>query len=722
MGKKRRGINLIVAGLLQIALALASQACLAPPAHAEGERPVHHRLNVSLAPEAGTARVTDTLTLHPEGTPGSVLHFELDGRLAIESVEVSQRPEWSVRTTGGSGKGSPLRVHVQKPGGEAWPGEIALNFIYAGPLGENAETVKSGETWVLSGSDGFYPRRVSPDGGEWVTFELTASAPVPWKVVSQGRRAGQHNSGGREESVWVSDEPMQGIYLIADRYEETREDHAGISLHTFLREKEPELSRRYLDAAKRYLDFYQKLLGPYPFPKFALVENTRETGYGMPSFTLLGSQVIRFPFILHTSYPHEILHNWWGNGVYVAGGNWSEGLTAYLADHLQSELRGQGAAYRFEELKKYLSYVNAGNDFPLSSFHEREDMATQAVGYGKTLMVFHMLRVEVGDAAFLAALREFYKNNRFRRAGFPEIQAAFENVTGRDLSGFFKQWVERTGAPELALHSASTAPNGVGHELRLEVRQKQEGPPYRLTVPVAVWLAGSDIPQVRTIHLSGESDIFSLSLPFEPTAVALDPYNDVFRRLDRKEVPPSLSDTYGATRPAAILPQEEEFPDVLLGYHQFARAQESPGPLLDDGPFSPLPPGGLWVFGRKNRYALNHLVPSLEEYGVTFDEKQVVVKGEPVPWKGHSFVFTLKRPGGRAGTVTWIIADSGESVSRLVRKLPHYGKYGFLVFAGPQAENRMKGAWRASETDLVKSFDASKRNLPPRPPLVDFKP
>ena len=70
MGKKRRGINLIVAGLLQIALALASQACLAPPAHAEGERPVHHRLNVSLAPEAGTARVTDTLTLHPEGTPG----------------------------------------------------------------------------------------------------------------------------------------------------------------------------------------------------------------------------------------------------------------------------------------------------------------------------------------------------------------------------------------------------------------------------------------------------------------------------------------------------------------------------------------------------------------------------------------------------------------------------------------------------------------------------
>ena len=38
----------------------------------------------------------------------------------------------------------------------------------------------------------------------------------------------------------------------------------------------------------------------------------------MPSFTLLGSQVIRFPFILTSSYPHEILHNWWGNAVFVA--------------------------------------------------------------------------------------------------------------------------------------------------------------------------------------------------------------------------------------------------------------------------------------------------------------------------------------------------------------------------------------------------------------------
>ena len=157
--------------------------------------------------------------------------------------------------------------------------------------------------------------------------------------------------------------------------------------------------------------------GPYPYSKFALVENFWETGYGMPSFTLLGEQVIRFPFILHSSYPHELLHNWWGNGVFVdfAGGNWCEGLTAYLADHLIAEQRGQGADHRRAILQRVTDYVTPENDFPLTRFVSRHNAVTEAVGYGKTAMAFNMLREKVGDAQFIKALQEFYRDNRFRR-------------------------------------------------------------------------------------------------------------------------------------------------------------------------------------------------------------------------------------------------------------------------------------------------------------------
>ena len=146
----------------------------------------------------------------------------------------------------------------------------------------------------------------------------------------------------------------------------------------------------------------------------------------MPSYTLLGPQVIRFPFILTSSYPHEILHNWWGNSVFVdyATGNWCEGLTAYMADHLIQEQRGQGEEYRRDTLQKYRSYVKDGRDFPLTEFRSRHSAATEAVGYGKTLMLFHMLRQRLGDDGFRQWAARFYRENRGKQASFSDIRKA----------------------------------------------------------------------------------------------------------------------------------------------------------------------------------------------------------------------------------------------------------------------------------------------------------
>ena len=205
----------------------------------------------------------------------------------------------------------------------------------------------------------------------------------------------------------------------------------------FLRAPDDALARQYLEATTGYLALYSSLIGPYPYGKWAAVENFWETGYGMPSFTLLGPKVIRFPFILHSSYPHEILHSWWGNGVFAdaASGNWSEGLTAYLADHLVKEQRGEGAEYRQTTLQKYADYVLAGRDLPLTDFRSRHGSVTEAVGYGKSLMLFHMLRLELGDETFVAGLREFWGRMRFATASFADVRRAFEQASGKDSAG-----------------------------------------------------------------------------------------------------------------------------------------------------------------------------------------------------------------------------------------------------------------------------------------------
>ena len=108
---------------------------------------------------------------------------------------------------------------------------------------------------------------------------------------------------------------------------------------------------------------YRELVGAYPYSKFAVVENFWESGLGMPSFTLLGPRVIRLPFVWKSSLPHEIAHNWWGNGVFVdmRRGNWSEGLTAYLADHLIKEQRGQRPEHQVEKTESAGSILRIGH-------------------------------------------------------------------------------------------------------------------------------------------------------------------------------------------------------------------------------------------------------------------------------------------------------------------------------------------------------------------------
>ena len=291
--------------------------------------------------------------------------------------------------------------------------------------------------------------------------------------------------------------------------------------------------------------------GPYPYSKFALVENFWETGYGMPSFTLLGEQIIRFPFILTSSYPHELLHNWWGNGVFVdfAGGNWCEGLTAYLADHLIAEQRGQGADHRRAILQRVTNYVTPENDFPLSRFQSRHDAVTEAVGYGKTAMVFNMLREKVGDAQFIKALQAFYRDNRFREASFDDIRKSFEAVSGLDLRPFFDQWVKEVGTPELKLDSAA----GRGQRLDITLSQVQPGRLFALDVPVVIETDKG--VETRTVSMPSDRARVDVSFDLQGTAqrVEIDPQFQVYRRLSPFEIPPSLSKAFGAKKVLIVM-------------------------------------------------------------------------------------------------------------------------------------------------------------------------
>lgn len=669
------------------------------------DEPIHHQLKIELEPLTRFARIEDTVQFKTSAK--NCESFYLHAGLKLDRVPQG----WQMKPSARPGLNE---IAIVKSDSAICPKTLTLKYsgvLHDPTLDPGGSVDSSG--FFFSGESYFYPqikRQFSR-----VTFDMQVSLPEPWQAVSQGQR--RELSGTRRIVSWKSSRPSEEIYLIGNRFHYYEADHNGLTLHAFLLKEEDGLASEYIETAKGYIDLYSRLIGPYPYGKFALIENSRQTGYGMPSFTLMGSRIIRFPFILHSSYPHEILHNWWGNGVFpiLGEGNWSEGLTAYLADHLLMELQGKGAGYRFQEMMKFSNYVNQQNDFPLSEFTYRDSMASQAIGYAKLLMVFHMLRTEVGDENFLKGIKRFYATYKYRYAGYGAMRKNFEEVSGRNLGQFFKQWIHRKGAPEIRLQQASYVSLKDRYELKLTVEQSD--PAFKLKLPIAIWTTGSPEGEIHNLQIETGVQDFSFQLSAEPVAVQLDPYNDVFRLPGIGEAPSSLGQTYGANVVSALLAGNEK-----LDYQGFAQSVAKPQTIFTGEENTSYPTGGLWVFGQYHPLRKT-FIEQLKKMGVEVNEKGVRNSGRSYFWDDHSFVFTLPRTDHKKGTMTWVVAGNAESIPGLMRKLPHYGKYGYLVFEGTAPENRDKGTWPSNPAAMQKVFKAGHpRHLPDQKPLVTFKP
>jgi len=278
------------------------------------------------------------------------------------------------------------------------------------------------------------------------------------------------------------------------------------------------------------------MLGAFPYKSFSIVENRYQTGYSFPTYTLLGSKVIRLPFIVRTSLGHEILHQWFGNYVYVdyKAGNWSEGLTTYLSDHWYKELSGEGAEYRKKIMLDYMNYVSADNEIALKDFISREDFSSRAIGYGKSAMVFHMLRKRLGDDAFFRGLREFIESSKYREATWDDIRDSLASSSGVELKEFFKQWIDGKGVPSFDVKDALVVFRDGKYLLRLNI--VQDGDAFVFDLPARVETAAGEEEFIIRVD---KADLqYERAFSARPLRIFLDDNYDTMRRLQREKCRP----------------------------------------------------------------------------------------------------------------------------------------------------------------------------------------
>jgi aminopeptidase N len=515
-------------------------------------------------------------------------------------------------------------------------------------------------------------------------YKLTVNLPADYHAVSEYDTMSVRSGTKGKTIKFNFPSPVDAITLVAGKYKVTREIYRGIALRTYFFKDDRKLVSRYIEHTKKYLDLYMKMLGGYPFKSFNIVENSFQTGYSFPTYTLLGSRVLRLPFIVKTSLGHEILHQWFGNYVYVdyEKGNWAEGLTTYLADHWYKHTRGEGSNYRKKILIDYDNYMDEESEKGLRSFKSGANRQLRALGYGKAAMVFHMLRKKLGDEKFFTGLKKFIADNRLKRAGWNDIKNSYGKFLNND--SFFEDWVEKKGIISLDLKDVNLLYRKGRYLLTLRLEQKNHLYRFGLPVKVETERGGEE----RVLPVDKKARDYKMSFKEKPLRITLDPEYDLMRSLTASEKPAVISSLMGNSKMLLVAPGQKDERKKYNYAIEFFKSQGINSLSERETRNSHLKEHSVIILSAKNSI-----------YRRLFADKKLPGAG--------LVVRVEKNPLNEEKSVMLIHAKSESELVMALRKLRFYGGYSFLLFnKGKNIKKTVSGSHRGIVRELETNISA----------------
>lgn len=685
-----------------------------------------HHLTIELIPDTHELIARDRIELRADDQARTVT-FSLSPTLRIDSIvmpaqaasgQVAQDGQPVTFTSQVIAQPASQNVTVTLPASH--PEGLTLLWTYHGTINDppreprHLRFVTPSETSGHIGPEGVYLSSESqwyPDiEGSLSKFRLDATVPAVWRVVTQGKEETARTENGKTWSEWAVREPSEALSLVANRFVATNRDWKSpdgtmIQLSTYLFPDDAQLADEYLDATKKYLQAYILLLGPYPFEKFAVVENFFASGLGMPSFTLLGSGSIKRHYVQPYALGHEIVHSWVGNSVFNRPdrGNWVEGLTTYLTNYYWHEFvddRQHARDQRRQMVEGYNLYVTPERDYPVVQFRQKHDERDNAIGYQKAAMVFHHLRAEVGDQSFWQSLKKFILQYRGRHADWDDIEQIFSEESGQDLRWFFRQWVEEVGAPVLSIADTAVRAGSAGKApFELEVSITQGGSLMRVSAPIRIRLDDRREETV-VVPVRASTEKVVVPLPARPTEVELDPDYMVLRRIGRDALPPVLNHYVTDSRRTVVMgfadqPQSPSpFRDVLARIE--AQDSQKPEPerttIVPLGSQKLLPREGsvLLLGDSEQRGSLQSMIAPHCDTRVTLKDTGVAIDGTSYESPGTAVLLTCHRTDAPGSVVTLLYAASPRAVARVARLLFFYGWNSVVVFNDGSVLSRLE--------------------------------
>ena len=517
-----------------LALSLSAALSAAAQGHRFPFRATNYDVEAILHPENQTLSAQVKVDFVASEVSKTVL-VELHPDLHVNSVKSGNQILTFERDNN-----SPLYMSIELNGASTPGTKVTLTFDYSGPISSEEDSPTRGVRFASVDKTSAYlllpsrwfPLTDYPANRYTGTFKIIvpdsmavagtgkADAPTMMPAIAKGMP-------GQAAYLFHCDTAAATGSFVAGSLQLTPVQAEGYQFAVYTQPAQAATAAAYGASLARIMSYFSETFG-------GLDNGTSLTIAQMPDGSLNGFSAPGLLLISQRQWstkPNERLLSqlaagqWWGNRVEPAtfADAWlTEGMSRY-AEAMYAE-QSDGVSGLHKALEDFavgaLMYEGSTPVSQAQRLGPYSDQYESIVG-DKGAMVFHMLRTELGDDAFTALLRDFYKQHDGKTATIDD----FEKLTGTkipppkgdeppfNLLSFYSQWLNSTGVPEFTVdYIVYRTPKG----FRVVGKVHQALDTFRMPVEIKVETEGN--PETKKILVTGTTSSFVIETFGRPKA------------------------------------------------------------------------------------------------------------------------------------------------------------------------------------------------------------
>jgi aminopeptidase N len=504
----------------------------------------------------------------------TVATFELHNALRVTKVlDTADKPLSAERVIQDS------TVRVSLPSQLAKGNSTTLTFEYEGTLDSADDSPVQGlklasindDTSYLLYAGRWFP--VNAYGINRFTVTMNITVPAHMLVIASGKEsmgtAPATKKPGAAASltktyIFTWDKPSFPGTIVAGTFQEFKSDEAGLDLHVFFKPAHASLGASYANTAVKEFTYYVTLYGPAPSTTLRVVEIPDDTipAAWAPELAAIASRAVTDK-VNYRLLANTIAHQWWGVSVSPASrDDWwlSDGFARYSEGRYVEQAAGPAG---LEEAVKDMSVGALAYDtVPLSSAGKLDPFSPefQSLVTDKGAMILHMLRWVLGDQKYDQTMRTFAAKYAGKPATTDDFRGLAEQNYGDQLTWFFSQWLDSTGAPEFKTkYTIYRLGNNKGFRVVGQISQDLD----LFRMPVELKIDTNGKTEEKRIEIVGTNSPFTVETFGKPRRIVIDPDDRVLKNSSEIRLRAAIQRGQGLTQQGDLAGALAEFNKAL---------------------------------------------------------------------------------------------------------------------------------------------------------------